>query len=185
MARRSYGHTTDNDFASRYAEAASQPAEMGKAFVMSALSGGSDRRSPYQEVRDIAARADGMLAKEVTKGDESIVGYVSSYADKVNRIRSLVQSDIRNYVDARRMYRDLQNTSSDNQSKLADVMTYGNFGGALAKDLSEKASDLKSGGFANAPVVVGGAQTTLGQLFGSDEANPLDRFGFSHDVSDA
>ena len=185
MARRSYGRTTDNDFASRYAEAASQPAEMGKAFVMSVLSGGSDRRSPYQEARYIAAKADGMLAKEATKGDESIVGYVSSYADKVNRIRSLVQSDVRNYVDARRMYRDLQATSSDNQTKLADVMTYGNFGGALAKDLSEKASDLKSGGFANAPVVVGGAQTTLGQLFGSDEDNPLDRFGFSHDVSDA
>ena len=185
MARYGSG-VTDNDFSSRYAEAAMRPDPLAQS-VMNQVLGSvfGSGRSARQEALDMAAKVDDRLRKEAAKGDSSIVGYVSGYGTKVAKMQDLLQTDLRNYETARKIFRDLQDTASANGDPLNDVIAAANVGGNVAHAFAEDAKKLKKGDYQNAPVTIGGRQFTLGQLFKADGANPLEDFGISPEAANA
>lgn len=185
MARYGSG-VTDNDFSSRYAEAAMRPDPLAQS-VMNQVLGSvfGSGRSTRQEALDEAAKVDDRLRKEAAKGDSSIVGYVSGYGAKVAKMQDLLQTDIRNYETARKIFRDLQDTASANGDPLNDVIAASDVGGNVARAFAEDAARLKGGEYQNAPVTIGGRQFTLGQLFKADGANPLEDFGVSPGAANA
>lgn len=185
MARYGSG-VTDNDFSSRYAEAAMRPDPLAQSVmnqVLGSVFGGG--RSARQEALDMATKVDDRLRKEAAKGDSSIVGYVSGYGTKVAKMQDLLQTDLRNYETARKIFRDLQDTASANGDPLNDVIAAATVGGNTARAFAEDAARLKGGDYQNAPVTIGGRQFTLGQLFKADGANPLEDFGISPDAANA
>lgn len=192
MARNVQGGMIGNDFMSRYAQAASQPADIGQSIVNSMFGSvfGGRQRSTRQEAVEEAAAFDGRLAKEAAKGDSSLVGYLNNYSAKVQKIVDLMQSDERNFVEAERLYKDLQETASDNQDALAGAVSYADYGGMVARDISASALALKSGQYANQAVNMSGQQVTLGQLFGgqgyvANRMNQFVKFGYDPGVADA
>lgn len=192
MARYGQGGITGNDFTSRYMQAASQPADVGQSIVNSMIGSafGGRERSARQEALDEAMSFDSRLAKEAAKGDSSIVGYLNGYSAKVQKIVDLMQSDERNFVEAERLYKDLQETASDNQDALAGALSYADHGGQFAANISASALALKSGAYSNREVNMSGQQVTLGQLFGgqgyvANRMNQFTKFGYDASVADA
>lgn len=176
------GDITEGDFAERYETMSSQPAEMGRQLVAS-LMGVGQRRSATQEIADERAEFDRGIAREAAK-DGTLINALGRYESTVSEIQGMMQNGLRNYIPAREKFRELQALGSDNQAGLDLVMSAANRGGALAEGYARTAAELKAGNYANKTVRIGGMDVTLGQLFDSDNDNPLGAFDIGKDVAD-
>ena len=172
---------TTGDYASRLQEMISQPV------VIPPLSR-LQTRAPREADSD---RIDREMASAMKKGDDNLVGYVGNYEGKVNQIVNLIQTDPRNFVEAERLYKDLQSVASDNQAGLDELFGYVDLGGTVTKNIAQSAQSLAQGAYNSKMVTLpDGTSTTLGQLFGGDgyktnKSREFERYGFAPQVADA
>lgn len=177
--------TFGQDFASRFSDMVSSPTPSPLPFIRAVMT--TDRRDEPSRDEMIEERLGQAIAKD---GDASLLGYVDSYDGKVDTIRNLMKGDSRNYLEAKRLFRDLQKTSADNQDALRSMIRFGDVRGERAKHVFENANSLRTAAFNDVEVEVAGNTVKLGDLFGSgssmdERSNLFSRAGFSPRVSDA
>lgn len=172
---------TTGDYASRLQEMISQPVAIPSLRRR-------QTRAPSETDSD---RIDREMASAMKEGDGNLVGYVGNYEGKVNQIVNLIQTDPRNFVEAEKMYKDLQSVASDNQPGLDELFGYADLGGTVTRNIALSAQRLAQGGYNSEKVTLpDGTATTLGQLFGGEgyktnRSREFERYGFAPQVADA